>query len=519
MATPRERLVEALQTLKTLQDKGEVAIHTSEIPKGWVRALLVRKGFLKEIIRGWYLPADPGERSGDSTSWYTSYWEFCVKFLEHKYRKDWCISAEQSLQIHGGNFTVPMQLIVKSPEANNTLTELPFKTTLFNLKGDLPDTGLITQMNGIRMYTLEGALIYASANTYARNPIDARTAASMIRDASELLPFLLEKGHATIAGRLAGAFRNIGRERIADNIVSAMKAADYTIRESDPFEDKIEIKLSSRERSPYANRLKLMWEAMRTKIIAHFPAAPGIPSDTAAYLKHVDDIFVTDAYHSLSIERYRVTPELIERVSTGDWDRDGNEEDKKQKDAMAARGYWQAFQKVKETISKIMEGSNAGRQANADHPGWYRELFDPSVTAGILKPSDLAGYRNNQVYISSSKHTPLSIDAMRDAMPILFELLEEEPEASVRAVLGHFLFVFIHPYMDGNGRMGRFLMNVMLSSGGYPWTVIPVEKRQTYMAALEKASAEQDIVPFTKFISHLVVHETEGKPEAHLPNR
>jgi len=96
-------------------------------------------------------------------------------------------------------------------------------------------------------------------------------------------------------------------------------------------------------------------------------------------------------------------------------------------------------------------------------------------------------------------------------MPILFELLEEEPEASVRAVLGHFIFVFIHPYMDGNGRMGRFLMNVMLASGGYPWTVIPVEKRQTYMTALEKASTEQDIVSFAKFISHLVIYETEGQ--------
>jgi Fic family protein len=112
-----------------------------------------------------------------------------------------------------------------------------------------------------------------------------------------------------------------------------------------------------------------------------------------------------------------------------------------------------------------------------DHPGWYRELFDPSVTAGILKASDLAGYRNNQVFISSSKHTPLNIDAMRDAMPVLFELLADETEASVRALLGHFLFVFIHPYMDGNGRIGIFLMNTMLPSGGYPWTVIPVQQR------------------------------------------
>jgi hypothetical protein len=38
-------------------------------------------------------------------------------------------------------------------------------------------------------------------------------------------------------------------------------------------------------------------------------------------------------------------------------------------------------------------------------------------------------------------------------------------------------------YMDGNGRIGRFLMNVMLASGGYPWTVIPVSDRNAYMNA------------------------------------
>lgn len=37
-----------------------------------------------------------------------------------------------------------------------------------------------------------------------------------------------------------------------------------------------------------------------------------------------------------------------------------------------------------------------------DHSTWYRELFAPSVTAGICKPSDLAGYRNRPVFISNS---------------------------------------------------------------------------------------------------------------------
>jgi len=59
----------------------------------------------------------------------------------------------------------------------------------------------------------------------------------------------------------------------------------------------------------------------------------------------------------------------------------------------------------------------------------------------------------------------------------------------------------VHPYMDGNGRIARFLMNAMLASGGYPWTIIHLEKRNEYMSTLEKASSESFIKPFAKFIS------------------
>jgi Fic family protein len=86
-------------------------------------------------------------------------------------------------------------------------------------------------------------------------------------------------------------------------------------------------------------------------------------------------------------------------------------------------------------------------------------------------------------------------------MEVLFELLRSEPEPSVRAVLGHFLFVYIHPYPDGNGRIGRFLMNTMFASGGYPWTVIRLARRRQYLAALEAASTERDIRPFAIFVA------------------
>ena len=46
---------------------------------------------------------------------------------------------------------------------------------------------------------------------------------------------------------------------------------------------------------------------------------------------------------------------------------------------------------------------------------------------------------------------PLNPDAVRDAIPAFFDLLAKEEHPAVRVVLGHFVFVYIHPYMDGNG--------------------------------------------------------------------
>jgi Fic family protein len=91
-------------------------------------------------------------------------------------------------------------------------------------------------------------------------------------------------------------------------------------------------------------------------------------------------------------------------------------------------------------------------------------------------------------------------------METLFDLLKNEQNAGVRAVLGHFIFVFIHPYIDGNGRMGRFILNLMLISGGFNWTIVRVERRAEYMNALEEASTKENIVPFAEFIKSEIEH-------------
>ena len=126
-----------------------------------------------------------------------------------------------------------------------------------------------------------------------------------------------------------------------------------------------------------------MWKKMRDVILANFPETKHTYTDINACIKDIDAQYKLDAYHSLSIEGYKVTDELIEKVKSGNWRPDKDSTDAEQRNAMAARGYWQAFQAVKESVKKILNGDNSGEIVDNYHRIWYRELFAPSVIVGL----------------------------------------------------------------------------------------------------------------------------------------
>ena len=503
MASPSEKLAASLQALRDLQQAGVVAIRSSALTRTH-RERLINNGFLQEVMKGWYVSARPDENKAASTAWYTSFWEFCTAYLNERFGKNWSLSPEQSLFLHSGNWTVPRQLLVRTPKAGNKPTKLPHGTSIFDVRASLPASDQAETIENLHVFSLPASLVHTGPGTFRNNAIDVRAALAMISDASEVLSILLEGGHSTIAGRLAGAFRNIGRNEIADEIIKGMKAADYTVNEIDPFAAASSLIPGARDPSPYVTRIRLMWQQMRDPVAENFPHPPAKKINIEDYLENVDETFVTDAYHSLSIEGYRVSEALIERIRDTKWDPDNDDEDLEHRNVRAARGYYEAFQQVKDSVKKVLEGANAGEIAKQDHGDWYRTLFAPGVTAGIIRPADLAGYRNGPVFIRQSMHVPPPKEAVRDLMPAFFNLLRDEEHPAVRNVLGHFIFVYIHPYFDGNGRMGRFLMNVMMASGGYPWAVIKVDERDAYMGALEQASVQGDIVPFAKFLAKLL---------------
>jgi len=511
MATPQDKLAQSLSILKDLQDKGLVAIHTKNMTRTH-RERLRKNGFIKEVMKGWYVPSKPDEPAGESTAWYASFWGFCADYLNTRFDNRWCLSAEQSLMIHSGDWTIPSQLIIKTPKGGNKPITLLHETSLMALRMALPNERDLEYKENLQIMSLSASLIFCAPSFYENHTADIQVALSMVSDASEILHKLLEGGHSSRAGRLTGAFRHIGKESIADDIINTMIAADYKVVEVNPFEEKRTFLFDTHIRSPYVNRIQMAWSKMREVVLDNFPAPSPLPIDPDKYLDDVEEKYTSDAYHSLSIEGYQVSAELIEKVCAGNWEPETNAKAKEHKDALAARGYFQAFQAVKRSLEKILNKEPAGDVMHSDHSAWYRELFAPSVTAGLIEATNLAGYRNAPVYIRMSKHIPPSYEVVRsDLMPAYFSLLKEENEPAVRAVLGHFFFVYIHPYIDGNGRMGRFAMNTMLASGGYPWTIVPVEKRKDYMTSLEQASVDKNIKPFTVFLADLVQKGIHGK--------
>ncbi len=503
MASPSEKLAQSLLILQQHQDQGRMALQASDLGRTH-RERLLKNGFIKEVMKGWYIPARPDEPAGESTSWYAAFWGFCASYLSARFAEEWCFSPEQSINLHIGNWNVSPQLLVRSPKAGNKPIGLLHGTSIFDTRLEIPSAADTVRINGLRVYCLPAALLGCSAAQFAARPSEMRSALAMVTDASDLLNRLLAGGHSLIAGRLAGAFRNIGRERVADDIMATMQAAGYTLTENDPFTEPSRWVFGLRDTSAYVNRLRMMWANMREDVLQVFPPAPGVPQNASGYLKQVEEIYASDAYNSLSIEGYKVSAALIEKVRSGNWNPDKDADDQDQRNALAARGYWLAFQCVRQSIERVLGGENAGAVADQDHGAWYRELFAPSVIAGLLKATDLAGYRNGPVYIRRSMHTPPSKEAVREMMPAFFELLQQEAEAAVRVVLGHFMLVYMHPYIDGNGRIGRFLMNLMLASGGYPWIVVPLERRQDYMVALESASVDANIKPFAELLAGLL---------------
>ncbi len=112
-------------------------------------------------------------------------------------------------------------------------------------------------------------------------------------------------------------------------------------------------------------------------------------------------------------------------------------------------------------------------------------------------------YRTFEVYIRGSKvATAKSIEVPKEMKNLLFWYTRNKNvlHPLVLASYFHLIFEAIHPFIDGNGRVGRLLMNFILHQNGYPMINIPNSRKMKYYKSIEEAKLNGRLRPFIKFL-------------------
>jgi Fic family protein len=229
------------------------------------------------------------------------------------------------------------------------------------------------------------------------------------------------------------------------------------------------------------------------------------PAPVDSILRQARTAKAEDTYHSTTIEGYRITREHVRAVLAGTaLDSPDRAEMER---LMALRGYSQAFER---TVAFAAEADGGARLSEGMVLDLFVELWGPSVDAEIMTAAQLRGWRQAPVYIRGSAYVPPAPGKVPQLMRVWADSLNQlQMDAVSRAAVAHWAFVHVHPFMDGNGRLSRLLMNLVLCSAGLPWTIIRAEERREYFEALEQADIREDYAPFARFVATRVARAAE----------
>lgn len=131
------------------------------------------------------------------------------------------------------------------------------------------------------------------------------------------------------------------------------------------------------------------------------------------------------------------------------------------------------------------------------------------VMKGTVKPElgdQIGTYRTVQVYIRGVEWIPPGPRQVPKDMKALMEWYTKNKRRLhpvVTAAYFHAGFELVHPFFDGNGRVGRLLMNLILHKNGFPMVNIPYRVRRQYYDALHSAQVEANLRPLVELLLHL----------------
>jgi Fic family protein len=225
-------------------------------------------------------------------------------------------------------------------------------------------------------------------------------------------------------------------------------------------------------------------DSLKATLDQHRPLDPAITRNLR------EDLIVRWTYHSNAIEgntlTLRETKVALEGITVGG---------KPLKDHLEAVNHRDAILLLEEFV-----------QENEPLTEWTIKSLHQLILRGI--DDDNAGrYRTVNVRIAGASQLPPDQVVVPELMERFIAWYRDEAitlHPVERAARVHSDFVKIHPFVDGNGRTSRLLMNLELLKAGLPATVLPVERRLAYYEALEADHAQGNREPFLALIAEIV---------------
>ena len=162
-------------------------------------------------------------------------------------------------------------------------------------------------------------------------------------------------------------------------------------------------------------------------------------------------------------------------------------------------------------LRKLFDEARKSRIYRRDNgkfkPLTHAEILETNGCLGENDYSDLGRYRSpfqsSFTKVEGANWTPVSNARVSDNMDALLEWYNNNSQGLhpfVRAAVLHAEFIRIHPFVDGNGRTARLLMNYELIRNGYPSVVIKARDKEAYINALNHAITTKDVTDLVKII-------------------
>ena len=234
----------------------------------------------------------------------------------------------------------------------------------------------------------------------------------------------------------------------------------------------------------YTSQLQSV-EALKAKLDQYRPLPPHMVAQLRAYYR-VGLTYSSNALEGNSLTEIETKVVLEDGLTIGG---------KPLRDHLEASGHALAYDYLQDIVQAQPTGVPDQALIQKLHQLFYAPI--DAAQAGI--------YRSVAIIITGTEFIPPAPDKIAAEMATL-ELEIPQWQSTLHpveyAARVHYELARIHPFIDGNGRTARLLMNIVLLQAGYTITIIPPVVRVDYLALLN--NAHQDIQPFIHFISHQV---------------